>query len=484
MRRQTRSFAAVFALVFVCATFIMWLGCSPKTENPRVPQPGDTAAPTPVPALTPAPAPVPAKPLKEYPEVVMGKDNWLFDGTLINHLLTYGALNDTQIEGIVNESSYINNSLKQQGVDFFFILMPDKRSIYQEFMPDYYNADGIPSSYDRLSEALSKTDIDFIDCKPLLLQKKTAGYRLYYMRDTHLNQLGNFYVLQEILAHLGKKYPVPRFEFTSINTDETRVLDTDTGNNLNNMIETLSPWREKGAPEPVYNVYQEPRAPSLLWYGTSNTPPLNSMMSEGWPNLDQYMSMAGPFGWPLSLRQDISRRVGNHKIVIFEIAEHYRWDLSHILVPEPSLPNLAECKQEYNWQPSNFLQDWKPVEQCDLSVENDVVLAKVKISDFTPSFCTSHPLSLEPSRIYYLVIKIASPVVTGVQAYFSRATRDTYIETDRLGQHIFEGDNTVILEIPDQEEWGLLKNIRIHPGAEAGIYRILEIAIYSEPKGR
>lgn len=424
------------------------------------------------------------RPLSEYPQVVLGKDNWLFSGDPINELAWHGGLDDAQIERCIGELSDITDSLRGRGIDFLFLLVPDKNLIYPEFMPDTYGeVEGdINSAYERFSKALSKTNIDFIDGKNVLLEnKKKTGYRLYYMRDVNWNSLGNFYVVQEILSRLSQKHPVPQFELQSVDTSQNRVSDTVNGNDLNDLLESLVPWQEKGAPEPVYDTRPEPQAPPILWYGSCFSPEVVDMMKGGWTNSITYVPLWTEFRLPQSLRQDINNRLDGQKVVIFEIAEHYRQSLYTSLVPEPPEVDLATTTLRYNWGLSNFLQDWQSEDESDLVVQDKAVLVKVGDCDPAPYFYTTAPLQLEPSRRNYLVIKIASSAVNGISFEFSTTINGEYLDTGQ-GRYIYKGDNTVVFEVPDQDIQSPVRSIRINLGSNPGEYRISQISIYARPE--
>ena len=425
-----------------------------------------------------------ARSLREYPEVILGKDNWLFWGGPINEAVHYGVLDDTQIERIIDELSYINNILKERGIDFLFVITPDKRLIYPEYMPDIYKESDVPSSYDRLTEALSKSDIDFIDFKPFLQNKKSEiEYRMYYLRDRRWNSLGNLLAVQELLTHIGEKYPVPGIELLSIDTSNTRVTTGELGNDLNNLMQLLAPWQENGAPEPVYNIYRESQAPPVLWYGTCFSPLMINLMQEGWPDSITYVPLWEGYGFPVSLRYDLSRRIIDHKIVIFEMNEHYSDKLSRMLIPAPpEVGDHIRYRYHYDWQPSNILRDWKQANQYDINVENEVLLITADNPDLAPSLYTNAPLTLDPSREYHLVIQVNSPSFTGITITISVITAEGIFLEHHMGQHIYEGDNTVIFDIPEQDKLGYVKSIIIHLGDKVGVYGVSQIAIYSRLK--
>ncbi|MFC1978254.1 hypothetical protein ACFLWS_08370 [Chloroflexota bacterium] len=435
------------------------------------------------PYLTPPiPAQDPNRLVRQYAEVILGKDNWLFWGGPINELIRFGGLDDAQIEKCVTELSYVNDRLKEQGVHLLFVLIPDKELIYPEYMTDVYRKSNIPSSYDGLSQALMLSGIDFIDCKPLMLEKKEeAGNRLYYLRDTRFNPLGNLYVLQEVLNHLSEEYSVPKYDLVSVDTDESRVTESATGNDLNDLLQVLSPWRERGAPKPVYNVDPASQAPPVLWYGSCFSPALIGMLQRDWPNSITHVSFWQDYGLPLSFRQDIDRRLQDNKIVVFEIAEHYRQKLSTMLRPEPPQFDFTPDARVHSWQTASLLQKWENIGRSTLEVENDMVLVEVTASELAPFIRTTESLLLSPDRRYYLEIKLVSPAFTGMMVDFSRALGDKDVWSDGQGRHIYQGENTVVFQIPDRNKYGAVQNIRIHL-AQSGIYGISKIAIYSRRK--
>ena len=379
----------------------------------------------------------------------------------------------------IDELAYINSNLKAKGIHFLFVLVPDKQLIYPEFMPDKYRDDAALLSYERMSRALKSTEVDVIDTKPILLDKKReTGKRLYYMRDNRWNQFGNFLITQEIMSHLGRSFPMPQYELISVDTSEKRIVTGEVGNDLNDLLQSLSPWLEKGAPEPVYNVTRPEQAPDILWYGDCFSAPLTEFVKESWPGTITYVSLYDALGFPVSFREDLERRLEGEKIVILELDEHYRQELSRMLVPE--LPRInPDWSLLYNWQSDSLLKGWAARGAYDIQVTDDKVLVTVEGTNVPASFYNTARLVFPPSKKYYLVIKLTSPAATGVVVDFSATTKDILYFEGRRTQHSYKGDNTIIFEFPEQETPSTTRSIHIYLGNEAGTYGISEVAIYS-----
>ncbi|MBI2850572.1 MAG: hypothetical protein HYX80_05955 [Chloroflexi bacterium] len=455
----------------------------PGAPTPTQPQQGKSPSPTPSTSIPSPKATVPS--LRQYPKVILGKENWLYYGEPMNRLVNEGLLTDAQIDKAIDELVYISDSLKERGVHLLFLLVPDKQLIYPEFMPEKYNdVTGTQlSSYERMSQALSATDIDFIDTRPILLEKKReTGFRLYYMRDNKWNQYGNFLMTQEIMSRLGKSFPVPQYELTSVDTSATRILTEELGNDLNLMMQSLVSWSEKGAPEPVYSVSEKEGAPGILWYGDCFGTPMTDFIRQNWPNSVTYVSLWSNYGFPLSFREDLERRLNGEKIVVIELDEHYRQELSRSLVPE--LPKIDTSWSLYrNWQANSFLNGWAPAGEYDVRVADDKVLVTVNDTTSPPSFYSAEPLALDPAKKYYLVIKITSPDFTGMLADFSKTSKGEFSFDWLQGRHIYKGDNTIIFEFPpDQAYLNSIRSLRIYLGDKPGTYGISEAAIYAKTR--
>lgn len=247
------------------------------------------------------------------------------------------------------------------------------------------------------------------------------------------------------------------------------------------MIQGVTPWYEKGAPEPVYNVFPEAGAPAILWYGDCYSPEMIDMLKQAWPEQIDYVSLWGPYGFPLSLRQDIAQRVAGHKIVVFELAEEYRQHLSGMSVPEAPQTDTSSYTPVYIWQSNNFLKAWKPEAGTTLKIDADSLVVQAEDPEREAAFSTKASLRLEPSKEYYLKLQFSSPGVSGALVDFSTTLSSDYFGARQKGQFIYQGENTIGFDFPDKDITGTIRNIRIRLGASAASYKLSQIVIYAKP---
>ncbi len=101
--------------------------------------------------------------------------------------------------------------LKQQGVDYVFVLAPTKGLVYPEYLPNSIReVSKGETRYDQLTRFLaSSSTLHFIDLRPALLRaKKAHPYPLlFYKTDFHWNFFGSFIGYQTIIDNLREMFP-------------------------------------------------------------------------------------------------------------------------------------------------------------------------------------------------------------------------------------------------------------------------------------
>ncbi|MDZ7783960.1 MAG: hypothetical protein U5K56_13825 [Halioglobus sp.] len=128
-----------------------------------------------------------------------GKDNWVFlrDSRLagrhfLDKLRGARPLGDETLALFAKRLDKIEKRLAAQGVDFMLSIVPEKHSIYREYMPVNVRRVG-PSRLDQVNSLLSGSDYYF-DTKSVLVEsREAAGERpLYYVVDSHWNCWGAY----------------------------------------------------------------------------------------------------------------------------------------------------------------------------------------------------------------------------------------------------------------------------------------------------
>ena len=161
--------------------------------------------------------------LKESPlpdRMLVGKDDFLFlcdknDGNSIVDYQGYIQLSQEELESIYGFLNSFYEWLKQRNIVFYFIVAPDKQTIYYDKLPEEIKRVG-KTSADQIIDYLIKKGIPVIDLRhPLLEAKALYNFDLYLKTDTHWNSLGSYIAYKSIINNLANN----GFNITPINID-------------------------------------------------------------------------------------------------------------------------------------------------------------------------------------------------------------------------------------------------------------------------
>ena len=152
-----------------------------------------------------------------YDDVTIGKDGWMFLGGIKPGYTEYGdpigdaihinLYSDKELEVFAKNIAQLNRWLKNKGIEYFFVVAPNKHTIYFDKMPDYIVKKNPYSAMDQLLDYLYKnTDVNVIDLRPVLNKLKNK-YQLYYKTDTHWNYMGANVAQFEIMKRIENKFP-------------------------------------------------------------------------------------------------------------------------------------------------------------------------------------------------------------------------------------------------------------------------------------
>ena len=138
------------------------------------------------------------------PLVCIGRDGWLFfagDNT-VEDFLGRDLLSPGELRRCRNAVSGRQAWLKQRGIAYLLVVVPNKSTIYPEYMPALLRAGHRPGKLDQLLADLRvHTDVPVLDLRPALLAAK-SDHILYWPWDAHWNGYGHLLACQEILGAL------------------------------------------------------------------------------------------------------------------------------------------------------------------------------------------------------------------------------------------------------------------------------------------
>ncbi|MFG6368924.1 MAG: hypothetical protein K1W16_10950 [Lachnospiraceae bacterium] len=134
-------------------------------------------------------------------QVVIGKEGWLFFGqTLADYVGV--TLPDEEIDKIANTLLEVSQYVEHMGKKPLFVIVPNKNSIYPEYMPARFGSRAECRNLTLLQERMTDKKIPFVDAYHLLTAYKDTE-EVYLHEDTHWNHTGARLVLNEIYAAFG-----------------------------------------------------------------------------------------------------------------------------------------------------------------------------------------------------------------------------------------------------------------------------------------
>jgi alginate O-acetyltransferase complex protein AlgJ len=128
-------------------------------------------------------------------KVLVGKSGWLYfkgEDTKAFDRWYRGSepFSDAEVASLRDELLRRNDFLAGAGIPFLVVVVPEKYSVYREFLPDWAARLTARTSLDRIGTELARYPrLRFIDLRGALHAAKGAE-RLYYRTDSHWNYLG------------------------------------------------------------------------------------------------------------------------------------------------------------------------------------------------------------------------------------------------------------------------------------------------------
>lgn len=148
-------------------------------------------------------------------QVLIGKDGWLFycnseDGNPVEQSLGYRSFSDEQLRKIADTLMDSKRVLESRGIEFVLFIAPNKETIYEEKLPDYYERKKAETNTDQLIEYLREnTDLRIVYPKEALLREKqeNPGVFLYQKLDSHWSNAGGYVGAVCLAEELGVDMP-------------------------------------------------------------------------------------------------------------------------------------------------------------------------------------------------------------------------------------------------------------------------------------
>jgi hypothetical protein len=163
------------------------------------------------------------------PKVLIGKNGWLFydkpgirPGT-VDYYRSLTPFSVRELEQWKHLLEHRHQWLAARGIHYLFIIVPNKNTIYPEFMTDHIRQAHKKSRMDQLVEYLeNQSTVPLLDIRQALKDAKTQ-YPVYSKTDSHWNEYGAYIAHREIIDYISRYFkdaeplPLSRFNIESIN---------------------------------------------------------------------------------------------------------------------------------------------------------------------------------------------------------------------------------------------------------------------------
>jgi alginate O-acetyltransferase complex protein AlgJ len=147
--------------------------------------------------------------------VLLGRDGWLYwlgeDGrSLDRNFRGAFAVQDAQLMAVAAEIKRRNDFLATHGIAHVVTIVPEKFTVYPEFLPPWVVREPSPTPLARLAALLARQgDVRYVDLVgPLRRAKDSAP--LYYRTDSHWNLLGASIGYEHIMREVQRALPAGR----------------------------------------------------------------------------------------------------------------------------------------------------------------------------------------------------------------------------------------------------------------------------------
>ena len=120
-------------------------------------------------------------------------------------------LTQTELKKFRNRvNTYLNNFRKRADnadVDIIYVLIPNKVTVYPEYLVDGTKQENYKTRYEQIVESLQMTDVITLDMRSVFEAEKAKGSKLYYDTDSHITEYAGYLVYKAICDEIAKKFP-------------------------------------------------------------------------------------------------------------------------------------------------------------------------------------------------------------------------------------------------------------------------------------
>ena len=142
-------------------------------------------------------------------DVVLGREDWLFYRETLDDCLHTNPLSEQQLFGAARTLALLQEYAQSRGAQMYVTVVPNKASLYPEYLPNVGTPLEGEDDIDRLVPYLEEQGVSYID---LFTPFRETDEVLYYHTDSHWNMRGAALAHDTLIAGLGKADQEPFFD--------------------------------------------------------------------------------------------------------------------------------------------------------------------------------------------------------------------------------------------------------------------------------
>ena len=147
-------------------------------------------------------------------KVITGKEGWYYfaEDYLLDDFRGMTPLKKNEIEKFRFKQHKKEKWLADQGIRYLYFIVPNKQTVYPEYLPDYFIKAKGKTRLVQLEEYLKQNyNEPVFNLYPYLYNAK-KNFRLYDKTDTHWNDYGAYIAYKEIIKRISHWFPGEQFK--------------------------------------------------------------------------------------------------------------------------------------------------------------------------------------------------------------------------------------------------------------------------------
>ena len=132
-------------------------------------------------------------------QVVVGAEGWIYYAGTLGDYDGSATLPARELDNIAYNLSLVQAFCESRGAQFVLAIAPNKNTVYPEYMPYTHVGTATPHSVELLSPYLDAYGVKYADLVGAMRDSKDAGETVYFLRDSHWNDIGALAAYRSIL---------------------------------------------------------------------------------------------------------------------------------------------------------------------------------------------------------------------------------------------------------------------------------------------